>query len=386
MVMNKNFEENLPYGRQCVNEDDIDAVVRVLKGDWLTMGPGVEAFERSFADYVGVPHAVSFSSGTAALHAAMHVAGVRAGDAVVVPPLTFAATSNSAIYCGGEPLFADISPETLCMSPDAAEKACAESTKPVKVIAPVSFAGYPADIEAFKKIAETHSATIVEDASHALGAHRGALKVGVEADMTTFSFHPVKHITTAEGGMVATRSPEFAESLKRFRSHGIVKDPGDFVRPYDGPWDNDMIELGYNYRLSEIACALGESQLRRIERFVSKRREIASLYREKLSHSDGVVLPPDHPGHSYHLFPICVAPSDRKRVFERLRANGIGVQVHYIPVYRHTYYARTYPQAAEKYPNAENFSAGTISLPIFPDMSGSDVDRVVLALMEALEK
>ncbi len=377
-------EKFLPYGHQSVSEDDIRAVTGVLRGDWLTMGPAVERFEKAVADYVGAAHAVSFSSGTAALHGAMYAAGVKEGDCVVVPPLTFAATSNAAIYCGGRPLFADISPDTLCLDPNAAAVACERAEGEVRVLAPVSFAGYPVDIDAFKRLAGKTGAVLIEDACHALGATRGLLNVGQEADMTVFSFHPVKHITTGEGGMVVTNSAEFAKRMCLFRSHGIVKSPQDFVREYRGPWDNDMIDLGYNYRLSDIASVLGESQMKRLGYFVAKRKEIASFYRGALAGVDGVVLPPDHPGHAYHLFPVWVEPRERRRVFEGLRAEGIGVQVHYVPVHLHTYYRERFAFFEGEFPHAERFSAGTMSLPIYPDMTEEDVERVVERLKNLL--
>jgi dTDP-4-amino-4,6-dideoxygalactose transaminase len=248
----------------------------------------------------------------------------------------------------------------------------------------VSYAGYPADVREFKKIAARYGALVVEDACHALGAERGNNKVGVEADMTAFSFHPVKHITTAEGGMVTTNSADFAKHLKLFRSHGLVRERADFVRAYEGAWDNDMVGIGYNYRLNEISCALGESQLKRLGAFVARRREIASLYREKLSGVFGVSLPPDHPGHSYHIFAIWVAPERRNEVFEFLRSAGIGVQVHYVPVHLHAYYRQKFGCKAGDFPVAENFSAGQLSIPMFPDMTDDHVDFVVKKIKESL--
>lgn len=369
-------EQFLPYGHQSVSEEDIEAVARVLRGDWLTMGPAVERFEQSVADYTGAAYAVSFSSGTAALHGAMHASGLKEGERAVVPPLTFAATSNAAVYCGATPLFADISPDTLCLDPEAAAEACEKARERVGVIAPVSFAGYPVDLAPFRRLAEKQGAVLIEDGCHALGAVRGERMVGQEADMTVFSFHPVKHITTGEGGMVVTDSPEFARRLRVFRSHGIVKSPEDFVRPYQGPWDNDMISLGYNYRLSDIASVLGESQMRRLPHFVSKRREIAAMHRAALSGVSGVLTPPAHPGHSYHLFPVWVDPTARKRVFEGLRAENIGVQVHYVPVHLHTYYKERFGGFEGEFPNAERYSAGTMSLPVYFDMREEDVARV----------
>ena len=376
----------IPYGHQSISDEDIAAVVDVLRGDWLTMGPSVERFERTFADYIGAREAVTFSSGTAALHGAMYAAGVRSGDCVVVPSMTFAATSNAILYCSGTPLFADISPQTLCLDPEKAKTACMSAKCPVKAIVPVSFAGYPVDTDAFREIAVQNDAVLIEDASHALGAERGSRKVGQDADLTTFSFHPVKHITTAEGGVVATNSPELAKRLKRFRSHGIVRQPEDFVRPYEGPWDNDMIDLGYNYRLSDIACALGMSQLKRVDAFVARRKAIASQYRERLSRVPGIVLPPDHPGHSYHLFSIWVDPGIRKNVFIGLRNARIGVQVHYVPVHLHTYYRNAFGCGEGDYPYTERFSAGEISLPIYPDITSEDIDYVIDRLGQILRR
>ncbi|GHS92756.1 UDP-4-amino-4,6-dideoxy-N-acetyl-beta-L-altrosamine transaminase [Synergistales bacterium] len=378
------FEKYLPYGRQSISEDDINAVVSVLRGDWLTMGPTVERFEKSFADYIGAAHAVSFSNGTAALHAAMHVAGVSPGDNAIVPSFTFAATANSVTYCGGKAVFADMSRDTLCLDPESAVDACKKADGPIKVIAPVSYAGYPAGVGEFKKIAARYGAVLVEDACHALGAERGKNKVGVEADMTAFSFHPVKHITTAEGGMVTTDSPDFAKHLRLFRSHGLVRDKKDFVRSYEGAWDNDMVEIGYNYRLNEISCALGESQMKRLPSFVARRREIASLYREKLSSISGISLPPDHPGHSYHIFAIWVANGRRNKVFEFLRKSGIGAQVHYVPLHLHTYYRQKFGCKAGDFPVTESFSAGQLSIPMFPDMTDDHVDFVAEKIRESL--
>ena len=382
--MTDNFLPFLPYGHQSIDDSDIKAVVEILRGDWLTMGPAVERFERSVADYVGASHAVSFSSGTSALHGAMAAAGVGCGDAVIVPPITFAATSNSVIYCGGTPIFADISLDTLCLDPAEARAVCRDSAAPIRAIAPVSFAGYPADMDAFRALADDTGAVLIEDACHALGAERGSCRVGQEADMTVFSFHPVKHITTAEGGMVVTNSDEFAKRMRLFRSHGITKDERDFVRPYEGPWDNDMLELGYNYRLSDIASALGESQMKRLDHFVARRREIAALYMKELDGLGGVVLPPDHPGHSWHLFPIQVSAERRREVFASFRSAGIGVQVHYVPVHLHTYYRERFSHHEGEFPLSEEFSSREISLPIFPDMTEDDVRRVARILRAAL--
>jgi UDP-4-amino-4,6-dideoxy-N-acetyl-beta-L-altrosamine transaminase len=363
------MSEYYPYGHQSINDDDIASVIEALKSDWLTTGPAVDNFESAVASRVGADYAVSFSSGTAALHGAMHAAGVSSGDSVIVPSLTFAATGNAAIYRGGRPVIADISPDTLCMSRSSAERAIATAGSPIRVIAPVSYAGYPVDIASFMELAGKHDAVVIEDASHAMGAARGTRTVGQEADMTVFSFHPLKHITTGEGGMVVTNSETFAKKLRLFRSHGITKSPDEFGRKYDGPWDNDMIELGYNYRLTDLACALGSSQLKRLDTFIAQRRAIAARYRKSLSGADGVTLPPEHPGHAYHLFPIQVPHSVRRKAFESLRNEGIGVQVHYVPLHLHSYYRKNFGTNEGDCPNAEAFSSGEISLPIYPDLS-----------------
>jgi dTDP-4-amino-4,6-dideoxygalactose transaminase len=250
----------------------------------------------------------------------------------------------------------------------------------------VSFAGYPANIPAFRKFSDKYGAVLIEDASHALGGSRGSIRVGAEADMTTLSFHPVKHITTAEGGMVLTNSGQYANRLRRFRNHGIVKYPEKTDRDYEGPWDNDMVELGYNYRLPDLCCALGTSQMKRLDSFVARRREIASLYRKFLSDIEEVKLPPDHPGHAYHLFAIWVDPTRRRDIFEFLRASGIGVQVHYVPLHLHSYYRKNFGAREGEYPVAENFSAGTVSLPIYQDLPDEGVMYVAEKVKEAIKK
>jgi UDP-4-amino-4,6-dideoxy-N-acetyl-beta-L-altrosamine transaminase len=373
-----------PYGRQSVNEDDIAAVAEVMRGDWLTTGPAVARFERAIAGLAGTKHAVSFCNGTAALHGAMRAAGVSDGYGALIPPITFAATGNAAIYCGGTPIFADISPGTLCMSPASAKRAIEKSDEPIKVIAPVSFAGYPADIQAFREIAQNCRAVLIEDAAHALGAERDGVKVGKEADMTIFSFHPVKHITTAEGGMVTTDSDEYDKRLRRFREHGTTREPGEFRREPSGPWDYDMVELGYNYRLPDTSCALGLSQLKRLDAFVARRREIAALYRELFQDVSEVAMPPGHPGHAYHLFPVYVAPGLRRGVFEFLRSSGIGVQVHYVPLHLQSYYSRRFGTRPGDCPIAEDFSSGEISLPMYYDLPDEGVKFVVERVKEAM--
>ena len=365
----------LPYGHQWIDDDDMAAVADVLSGDWLTQGPAIEAFERSVADYVGVAHAVAFCNGTAALHGAYHAAGVRAGDEVIVPPLTFAATANAACFLGARPVFADIASATFCLDPaEVARKVTAKT----KVVAPVSYAGHPADVAGCRRAAP--DAVVVEDGCHALGGDRSGLKIGAAADMTVFSFHPVKHVTTGEGGMVVTDDGRFAERLRLFRSHGITKDPAWMEAKDEGPWYYEMIDLGFNYRMTELQAALGESQMKKLDAFVARRRELASRYDEAFAGQDGVVMPPRHEGHAYHLYPIQVAPARRRGLFEGLRAASIGVQVHYIPVHLHPYYRRHFGYGGGDFPVAEAFYGGEISLPLFPAMEDEDVSRVVDAV------
>lgn len=364
--------KNLSYGRQWIDDDDIAEVVRVLKGDWLTQGPTVAAFERALADYVGVKHAVTFVNGTSALHGAMSAAGLGPGDRLLTTPMTFAATSNSALYVGAEPVFADIDPDTLCLDP---AKAGAKLSR-VRAIAPVSFGGYPFAMEPFRRLASEHGLVLIEDACHALGGDRDGHKIGFDADMTVLSFHPVKHITTAEGGAVLTQSDEYAHALRLFRSHGITRNPEDFEEVPEGPWHCEMQTLGWNYRLTDLNCALGLSQMRRLDAFVKRRREIAALYRELLADVRGLTLPPAHEGHAYHLFPIQVDAEARGPLFAHLVENGIRLQVHYSPVPLHPYYKKRFGYRWGDFPEAERYYRGAISLPMFPLLEDSDVKRV----------
>ncbi len=369
----------LPYGHQWIDDDDVAAVAAVMRGDWLTQGPAVEVFEKSVADYVGVAHAVAFCNGTAALHGAYYAAGVGEDDEVIVPPLTFAATANAACYLGALPVFADIAPETFCLDPvEVARKVTAKT----KVVAPVSYAGYPADVEGCRRAAP--GAVVVEDGCHALGGDRRGCKIGAEADMTVFSFHPVKHVTTGEGGMVVTDDELFARRLRLFRSHGITKEPGEMEAKDEGPWYCEMVDLGYNYRMTELQAALGRSQMKKLDAFVARRRELACLYDEAMAELEGVTLPPRHEGHAYHLYPIQVDGSRRRALFEGLRAASIGVQVHYVPVHFHPYYRRRFGWSEGDFPCTEALYRREISLPLFPAMDDGDVDRVVAELFRFL--
>jgi UDP-4-amino-4,6-dideoxy-N-acetyl-beta-L-altrosamine transaminase len=374
--------KSLSYGRQWIDEDDIAEVVNVLKGDWLSQGPTVQLFEASLAEYIGVRETVVFSSGTAALHGAVAAAGLREGDGMLTTSMTFAATANAALYMGAEPVFTDISRDTLCMDPIEAKIKLSKSPRKIKAILPVSFAGYPFDIEPFRAMAGEYGAVLIEDACHSLGGVRGLRdgkprKVGRDADMTAFSFHPVKHITTGEGGAVATDDAEYARRLRLFRNHGITRSAGEFEEEAEGPWHNEMRMLGFNYRLSDIQCALGLSQLRRLSMFIAKRRELAEMYRSMFAGLEGVCLPPSLEGHAWHLFPIRVGAEIRAALFAHLTENDIRPQVHYIPVPMHPYYKKRFGYKKGDFPEAERYYESALSLPLYPSMERADVEKVV---------
>jgi perosamine synthetase len=371
----------LPYGRQSIGEDDIQAVVDVLRSDWLTTGPKVAEFEEAFAAWVKAKHAVSFSSATAALHGAAFAAGLKPGDEAITTPLTFAATPNCVLYQGATPVFADVSADTLNLDP---EKIAAQVTSHTRAILPVDYAGHPADLDAILDIAARHGLTVIEDAAHALGAEYRQRRTGSIAHMTVFSFHPVKHLATGEGGMVTTDRADYAEALRRFRNHGISSDARQ--RQSDGQWYYEMVMLGFNYRLTDIACALGLSQLKKLEANVSRRREIAARYSAAFS-SLAEVTPPGvraNANPAWHLYPIRLnlekLTADRRQVFRALRAENIGVNVHYIPVHRHPYYRDRFGYHGGEYPTAEDAYERLISLPMFHSMSDQDVEDVITAV------
>jgi perosamine synthetase len=371
----------LPYGRQSVDETDIQSVVEVLRSDWLTTGPKVAEFEEAFATRVGAAFAVSFSSGTAALHAAAFAAGLKSGDEAITTPLTFAATANSVLYQGATPVFADVCEDNLNLNSQAIEAKISAKTR---AIVPVDYAGHPADLTPILEIARRHKLVVIEDACHALGAEYDGRRVGSIADMTVFSFHPVKHITTGEGGMVATNDAKFAETLLRFRNHGISSDARQ--RQSAGQWHYEMVLLGFNYRLPDIGCALGIQQLKKLDANLARRREIAARYTEAFREIPGVVSPAVRPetNPAWHLYPIRLdlkkLTVDRAEVFRALRAENIGVNVHYIPVHLHPYYRERFGYKGGEFPIAENAYERLISLPMFHGMSDQDVDDVVEAV------
>jgi perosamine synthetase len=372
----------LPYGRQCVDEEDIAAVIAVLRSDWLTTGPVVEAFENDIARFTGALHAVAVSSGTAALHAAMYALEIGPGDEVIVPSLTFAATVNAVLFRGGTPVFADIDPDTFCIDPARVKERITPRTR--AVIA-VDYAGQPCDYDELRRITDSHGLALVADACHSLGAEYRSRKVGALADLTVFSFHPVKHITTGEGGMTVTDKPRLAERMRMFRNHGITNDHRQ--RSESGTWFYEMEDLGYNYRLTDIQCALGRSQLHKLPGWLARRREIAARY-DACFRNSGVVEPVAVAAgncHAYHLYVVRVQGGNpaakRARVFSGLRQAGIGANVHYIPVHLHPFYRRNFSTGPGLCPIAEDGYERVLSLPMFPQLTDSETDYVAETLL-----
>ena len=377
----------ISYGRQSISEEDIQAVVDVLRGDWLTCGPSVESFEQGLCNYTGARHAIAVSNGTAALHVAMLAAGIGAGDRVITSPNTFLASANCAEYTGAAADFADIDQETQNLSPLVLESVWTANTKAVVA---VDFAGRPCDMPAIAEVARKQDAVIIEDAAHALGSqfvHDGKeYSVGSHpwADMTTFSFHPVKTLTTGEGGAILTDSDELAARCRLFRNHGMERN-----RP-DEPWFYEMKRLGFNYRITDLQCALGSSQLKRLEEFIGRRQEIVDTYNASFEAFENLTPPiPVTSGRSaWHLYSVQIdytgIGKSRAQVMQELLALEVGTQVHYIPVHLQTYYRDKYGYAPGKCPNAEAFYERCLSLPLFPAMTDGDVAQVVDAVKEVV--
>ncbi|NDD28255.1 MAG: UDP-4-amino-4,6-dideoxy-N-acetyl-beta-L-altrosamine transaminase [Proteobacteria bacterium] len=374
----------LPYGRQSIDESDIEAVVAVLRSDFLTQGPGVDRFENALAQHAGARHAIAVNSGTAALHAAYFAAGLGPGDEIITSPLTFVATANAARYLGASVRLVDVEPDTGNLDPRLVATAITPQTR---LIVPVDYAGHPADYDAINALAGQHGLTVVADAAHSLGASVGGRAVGTLAQLTEVSFHPVKPLTTGEGGAVLTDDPALAARAARFRTHGITKDPAH-LRCNEGPWYYEMQDLGLNYRLTDLQCALGFSQLGRLDAFIARRRAIAHRYSEAFSAIDAlqvpVVRPHVEPG--WHLYVLRVRDASRRRAFfERLRDLGLGVQVHYIPVHYQPYYEQLGFRRGQ-YPVAEDWYARAVSIPIYPTMSDGDVESVIERVRQAVRE
>ncbi|MEN8839942.1 MAG: UDP-4-amino-4,6-dideoxy-N-acetyl-beta-L-altrosamine transaminase [Octadecabacter sp.] len=379
----------IPYGRQNITDEDIEAVVATLRSDYLTQGPQVPAFERELADITGAAHAVALNSATSALHVACMALDLGAGDWLWTVPTTFVASANCALYCGAQVDFVDIDPVTYTICPDALEaklKQADVTGRLPKIIVPVHLCGQSCDMEAISRIARSFGVKIVEDASHSIGAHHQGRPVGDcrYSDITVFSFHPVKIITTAEGGMATTQDADLARKMDLARSHGITRDPDQMTHAPDGPWYYQQISLGYNYRMTELQGALGLSQLKQLQTFVRRRRQLAAQYDDLLS---GLPLkrPAQHPdsNSSWHLYVVRVAADRHTAVFEALRAAEIGVNLHYIPVHTHPYY-QALGFAPGQFPQAESYYAEAISIPLYAGMSDADQRRVVQELTNAL--
>ena len=373
----------IPYGRQEIDEDDIAAVVEVLRGNWLTTGPAVARFEHAFAELVGAVHAVAVTNGTAALHLAMLAAGIGPGDEVIVPTMTFAASANAARYVGADVRFCDVRPDTLGID---VEQAAALVTPRTRAIVVVDYAGIPCDLDEVMALAERQGLMVIEDACHAVGATYRGRPIGSIAHLSTFSFHPVKHLTTGEGGMVTTADPALDRRLRRLRNHGIDTDFRQ--REKAGTWEYDVVELGYNFRMSDINAALGASQVAKVPAWVERRRAITARYRELLADAPVTMLTePEHTAASWHLFPVLLEQDDgtptRSAVFARLRASGIGVNVHYRPLHLHTTFRGT--GADLRLPVAEDAYARLLSLPMWHGLDDAEQGRVVELLADALE-
>ena len=383
----------IPYGRQQITDEDINAVIDVLRSDWLTQGPAVPAFEEALAAHVGSGHAVAVSNATAALHIACRALGLGGGDLLWTSPNTFVASANCGLYCGAEVDFVDIDPRTYNMSSDALalklKTAKAQGRLP-KVVVPVHFAGQSCNMRAIADLASEYGFKIIEDASHAVGGKYQGQAVGScrFSDITVFSFHPVKIITTAEGGMALTNQADLAERMRLLRSHGITRDDRLMTAPAEGAWYYQQVDLGLNYRMTDMQAALGLSQLARLEEYVARRQYLAGRYDKMLSDLP-VICPWQDPENSsaFHLYPICLDPAktdrSRKMVFDFLRSEGVGVNVHYIPVHTQPYY-QNFGFSVGDFLEAERYYAGAISLPLFPTLTENDQDKVVSKLYEVL--
>jgi UDP-4-amino-4,6-dideoxy-N-acetyl-beta-L-altrosamine transaminase len=376
----------LPYGRQFIDDDDINAVVATLKSDWLTTGPKVDEFEKAICDYTGAKHAVAVNSGTSALDIAVAALELPPGSEIITTPFTFAASANCAVYNNCRPVFADIDPKTYNIDPEQVRN---KITKKTRAIIYVDYAGQPCDITALGEIAEDKGLFMIEDAAHALGAKYENKKIGSFADMTGFSFHPVKHITTGEGGAVTTDDDKLAEKLRMLRTHGIDKGARERFGP-DAGYAYDMKMLGRNYRITDIQCALGISQMKKLDRFIKRRKELAGEYDRVLgdmADDNGITTPYVAPNveSAWHLYTILLGRGiSRDMVFTAMRKKGIGVNVHYIPTYKFTYYRKNFPTNDADYPATEDVFSRILTLPLFYGMGDGDVERVAKALKESI--
>ncbi len=376
----------IPYGKQWIDDDDIEEVIKVLKSDYLTTGPKVLEFEKKVADYVGVKYAVAFSNGTAALHGACFAAGIKEGDEVITSPLTFAASANCVLYMGGTPVFADINIKNYNIDIEDIKKRITNKTK---AIIPVDFTGQSVDMDEIMKIANENNIIVIEDAAHALGSEYKGKKIGQKAHMTEFSFHPVKHITTGEGGIITTNHKELYDKLILFRTHGITRDKNLLNNKEKPSYYYEQIDLGYNYRMTDIQCALGISQMDKLDKFIQRRRDIVKFYNESFADIKEIITPfeEEYSKSAYHLYIIKLEldklNADRDEIFIALQAENIGVNVHYIPVYKHPYYKNLGYDEID-YKNTQNVYNSIITLPLYPRMDDKEINNVVNAVKKVI--
>ncbi len=372
----------IPYGMHWLTEEDIEAVVNVLKSDKITQGPLVEEFEKAIAGYVEAQYGVAVNSGTAGLHLAYIMAGIGRGDEVITTPLTFAATSNALVHLGAKPVFVDIDEKTLNIDPAEVEKAVTDKTKAIAI---VDFAGQPCELDELKQIAQKHNLVLIEDACHSLGSEYKERRVGGLADLTVFSFHPVKLINTGEGGMVVTNQEDWAERMRLLRHHGVVKEPEK------GGWFQEVKEPGHNFRITDFQCALGISQFKKIDRFIARRREIVQKYNQALKEVDGLIIPfeQEYNKSAWHIYPLQFdlekLGKTRKQIFDSLREEGIGVQVHYVPLHLQDFYQKAFGYQPGDFPKVEKYYQREITLPLFPKMTDAQVEEVVEKVKKAIK-
>ena len=370
--------KKIPYSHQWIDNKDIKEVVKVLKSDWLTQGPKVEEFEKAIAKYCNAKYGVAFSSGTSALYAAYKTAGIKEGDEVVTTPLTFVATSNMISVLGAKPVFVDVEQDTLNINPELIERLITSRTK---AIATVDFAGVSCDYDKILKIAKENKLLLVEDACHALGTEYKGRKLGSFADIAIVTFHPVKHITTGEGGVALTNNKNFYEKLKIVRNHGIIK------KPEKGGWYYEVKEPSFNFRITDIQCALGISQLKKIDRFLKRRREIIAKYNKAFKDVKEIILPTEknYLKTARYIYPIQVKKQNRKKVFSNLQEQGIGIQIHYMPLHLHPFYKKRFEYKKGDFPIAEEYYERAITIPLFPKMTNREVDYVIKSVKKAVE-
>ena len=379
--------EFLPYGKQSINQKDIEAVIEVLRSSFLTTGPRVADFESALANRVGAKHGIAIANGTASLHAMCDALHLQEGDEVIVPAVTFLATANCVLYVGATPVFCDVDPTSGLMTPETFEAAITPKTK---AVIPVHLTGNPVDLKGIAQVAQQHGIAVIEDAAHAVGAYEEAGPIGgcLHSQMVSFSFHPVKHITTGEGGMIMTNDDDTATRLRQFRSHGMTRNPDVLTRPHEGPWYYEQHHLGYNYRITDLQCALGLSQLERLDEFINQRRALAHLYDQALEDIPWIrPIQKERTGckSAYHLYATLVDEDQlgmsKVDLVHALRAHQIGTQVHYIPIPMQPYYQER-GWTVDDFPGALKYYRQTLSLPLFPLMTPADVEEVVAVLKQ----